>query len=113
MALAWFYLILAVLTEVAGTLTMNASGKSGSIAMYALMCVFIAMSYGFLSFALKKIAVGITIAIWEGLGVTLITIISIVFLDQRLSGQKLLGLVLAVVGIILLNFGEEQEPSHG
>ena len=113
MALAWLYLILAVFAEVAGTLTMNASGQSGSVAMYALMCVFIAISYGFLSFALKRIAVGITIAIWEGLGVTLITVISIVFLDQPISNQKLLGIVLAIVGIVLLNFGEERELGHG
>ncbi len=113
MAIAWLFLALAVLTEVAGTLTMNASGQSGSLAMYALMCAFIGMSYVFLSFALKRIAVGITIAIWEGLGVTLITVISVLYLDQPVSLQKFLGLALAVLGITLLNFGEEHDTDHG
>ena len=111
--MAWTFLILAVVTEVAGTLSMNASGQSGNIWMYALMCFFIAGSYTFLSFALKKIAVGIAIAIWEGLGVALITAISVLFLDQGLSTQKLLGLILAVAGIVLLNFGEDHEVNNG
>ncbi len=107
MVFAWLFLVLAVLTEVAGTMTMNASGKTGSLWMYALMCVFIAGSYTFLSFALKRIAVGIAIAIWEGLGVTLISVISLIYLDQVLSIQKIVGLALGVAGIICLNFGEE------
>ncbi|AHI05346.1 putative multidrug transmembrane resistance signal peptide protein [Bdellovibrio bacteriovorus W] len=109
MVVAWVFLILAVVTEVAGTLTMNASGQSGNLWMYALMCIFISASYTFLSFALKKIAVGVAIAIWEGLGVTLISLISFFLLDQSLSMQKIAGLVLAVTGIILLNFGEVKE----
>lgn len=111
--MAWLFLILAVVTEVAGTLTMNASGQSGNPWMYVMMCLFIGASYAFLSFALKKIAVGIAIAIWEGLGVALITTISFLFLDQPLSTQKIIGLIMAVVGIVLLNFGEEHEVPHG
>lgn len=112
MAYAWLFLILAVVTEVAGTLSMNASGKSDGILMYVLMCLFIGTSYWFLSFALKRIAVGVAIAIWEGLGVFLISTISVLFLDQPLNLQKTIGLILAVTGIILLNFGEEKEGQH-
>lgn len=101
------FLMLAVVTEVAGTLSMHESGQSGNPWMYLLMSFFITVSYVFLSFALKKIPVGIAIAIWEGLGVTLITLIAVVFLGQTVSLQKLAGLVLAVAGIILLNFGED------
>ncbi len=109
MGLAWIYLILAIITEVAGTLTMNASGHSGSLWMYALMFVFISSSYTLLSFALRKIAVGIAIAIWEGFGTALISSISMIFLNERVSIQKLLGLALAIGGIIFLRFGEKEE----
>jgi len=109
MSLAWIYLILAIITEVAGTLTMNASGHSGSLWMYGLMYVFICSSYTLLSFALRKIPVGIAIAIWEGFGTALISSISMVFLNERVSTQKLLGLACALIGIILLKFGEKEE----
>ena len=111
MGLAWTYLFLAIITEVAGTLTMNSSGHSGSLWMYALMYLLISSSYILLSFALRKIAVGIAIAIWEGLGTALISTISILFLHEKVSSQKLLGIGFAIVGIILLHFGEKDD-SH-
>ena len=110
MALAWTFLLGAILTEVAGTLLMNESGHSGNPWMYGLMFIFISTSYILLSFALRKISVGIAIAIWEGLGTSLISTISILFLHERVSAQKILGLCLALGGIFLLHFGEKEEP---
>jgi spermidine export protein MdtJ len=112
MAKAWIFLLLAIVTEVAGTLTMNASGHSGSLWMYALMYVFISSSYFLLSFALRKIAVGIAIAIWEGLGTALISSISILFLNEKVSTPKLLGIGLAIFGILLLHFGEKETEEN-
>lgn len=111
MILAWIYLGLAIATEVAGTLMMKESGHSGNPSMYALMCVFICASYTLLSFALRKISVGIAIAIWEGFGTALITSISILCLHERVSAQKIGGLGLAVFGIVLLHFGEAKEET--
>ena len=109
MLVAWTFLILAITTEVAGTLMMKASGSSGDLAMYGLMYVFISSSYILLSFALRKIAVGIAIAIWEGFGTSLITIISVALLHETVSIQKILGLALAMCGIAMLHFGEADE----
>jgi spermidine export protein MdtJ len=109
MAIAWTFLLAAIATEVAGTLLMNHSGHSGNLWTYALMYVLISTSYVLLSFALKKIPVGIAIAIWEGLGTALITTISMLFLGEDASTQKILGISLAVVGIVILHFGEEKE----
>lgn len=109
MGMAWIFLVMAIVTEVAGTMTMNASGQSGSLWMYALMFVFISTSYTLLSFALRKIAVGIAIAIWEGFGTALIATISILFLHEPVSFQKLLGIGMAIAGIILLHFGEQHK----
>jgi spermidine export protein MdtJ len=106
---AWFLLILAISTEVAGTLTMNASGHSGSPWMYFAMYFLITCSYVSLSFSLRKIPVGVAIAIWEGLGAALITVISIIGLGEAVSIQKVVGLILALLGIVLLHFGEKSE----
>ena len=108
MGKAWFFLVLAIATEVAGTIAMNASGDTGNLWIYALMYFFISSSYYLLSFALRRIAVGIALAIWEALGTALITIISIAFLGESASPQKLFGIGLAMVGILLLHFGEDR-----
>jgi len=100
MLISWLYLLLAILTEVAGTLAMNSFGHSGKMGMHLLMFVLISSSY---------IAVGIAIAIWEGLGTVLISCISIFFLGEVLTLQKFLGMSLAMIGIVLLHFGEAPE----
>jgi len=81
--------------------------------MHLLMFILISSSYILLSFALKEIAVGIAIAIWGGLGTVLISGISILFLGEALNTQKLLGMGLALLGILLLHFGEASEPEEG
>lgn len=113
MFVAWIFLALAITTEVAGTLTMNESGHSGNLWTYGLMYVFISSSYVLLSFALRKISVGVAIAIWEGLGTTLITAISILFLHEKVSIPKILGIGLALFGILLLHFGEDHSEEVG
>jgi spermidine export protein MdtJ len=113
MGLAWVFLLMAIVTEVAGTMSMGASGHTGNPWMYALMFLLISLSYTFLSFALRKISVGIAIAIWEGLGTSLIAFISMVFLNERASSQKIAGIVLALLGILLLHFGEKEAETPG
>jgi spermidine export protein MdtJ len=108
MFIAWSFLLLAITTEVAGTLTMNESGQTGDPLMYGLMCVFISSSYILLSFALRRMAVGVVIAIWEGFGTALITVISILFLGEPFSTKKAIGIGLAMLGILVLHFGEEK-----
>ena len=108
MRIAWIFLLTAIATEVLGTLSMKQSGQTGDFWNYGQMWFCIAASYTLLSFALRKIAVGIAVAIWEGLGTALITGISILFLEETLTPQKVLGLSLALLGVVLLHFGEAQ-----
>ena len=76
---------------------------------YIVMYVLIAISYYFLAFAAKKISIGVAYAVWEGLGISLITVVSIIAFDANLNHQELFGLMLAVVGIVCVTLGE----SHG
>ncbi|MEL7326889.1 MAG: SMR family transporter [Pseudomonadota bacterium] len=109
MIIARLFLLLAIVAEVAGTSTMSFIGESNAWDGYLVMYVLIAISYYFLSKAAKKISIGVAYATWEGLGIALITLVSIVLFDANLSTQQLLGLALVVVGIVCVTLGE----SHG
>ncbi len=109
MLIARLFLLLAIVAEVAGTSTMSYIGESNAWEGYLVMYVLIAISYYFLSKAANKISIGVAYATWEGLGIALITLVSIVLFDANLSAQQLLGLALAVVGIVCVTLGE----SHG
>ncbi|BCV36476.1 MULTISPECIES: SMR family transporter [Shewanella] len=106
MILARVFLLFAISAEVAGTSTMNLLGPESSIWGYLLMYLLIGVSYFFLSLAAKKIAIGVAYAVWEGLGIALITLVSMLLFDSRLNPQELAGLALAILGIVLVTLGE-------
>ncbi|MCA1493922.1 QacE family quaternary ammonium compound efflux SMR transporter [Ensifer sp. NBAIM29] len=107
MRFAWFFLILAIGTEIAGLTAMKAAG--GAYVGHAVMYGSIALSYVFLAMAVKTIPVGVAYAIWEGSGVALITLVSIMVFDHVLTGREMLGLSMAVAGILLVNAGKVQD----
>ena len=109
MLIARLFLLLAIVAEVAGTSTMSFIGESNTWEGYLVMYALIAISYYFLSKATKKISIGVAYAIWEGLGIVLITLVSIVLFDANLNIQQLCGLALAVIGIVCVTFGETHE----
>ena len=111
MRLAWAFLALAIATEVIGLTVMKAASSGGGVWGYAVMYVSIALSYVFLAMAVKKISVGVAYAIWEGSGIALITLVSVFVFNHVLTGREMLGLAMAVVGIILVNAGEIHEEA--
>ncbi len=66
MYIYWILLGLAIATEITGTLSMKWASVSEGNGGFILMLVMISLSYIFLSFAVKKIALGVAYALWEG-----------------------------------------------
>ena len=67
MYIYWILLGLAIATEITGTLSMKWASVSEGNGGFILMLVMISLSYIFLSFAVKKIALGVAYALWEGI----------------------------------------------
>lgn len=59
MYIYWILLGLAIATEITGTLSMKWASVSEGNGGFILMLVMISLSYIFLSFAVKKIALGV------------------------------------------------------
>lgn len=101
----WILLALAIVAEITGTLSMKWASVSDGNTGFILMLVMITLSYIFLSFAVKKIALGVAYALWEGIGILLITLFSVMLFDETLSTMKIAGLTTLVAGIVLIKSG--------
>lgn len=112
MIIARFFLMLAIFFEVGGTSTMNIAGQEGNVLNYIAMYILITISYYFLALAAKKIPIGIAFACWEGLGIALITMVSIFYFGATLSLQEIFGLVLVVAGVVMVTLGEEHHTEE-
>ena len=102
--LAWTWLLLAIITEVLGSsfLKLAQSMSYG----FLVTAFFICVSYYFIGLSIKRISVSVAYAMWEVLGVICIVLIGIWYFDENLAAVQYAGIVCAVVGILLINFGE-------
>ncbi len=114
----WILLALAIVAEITGTLSMKWASVSDGSTGFILMLVMITLSYIFLSFAVKKIALGVAYALWEGVGILLITLFSVMIFDETLTTMKIAGLTTLVAGIVLIKSGtrkpakQQKEQTH-
>lgn len=108
--IAWACLTVAIVAEVVGTSFMADAARHGGYLGYVVMAVALAISYYFLALSVRGIAVGVAYAVWEGLGLTLLTLVGNFVFKDSLSVQQMIGLVLAAVGIVCVTLGEAHTP---
>nr|WP_258864926.1 SMR family transporter [Helicobacter sp. MIT 14-3879] len=104
--IAWAFLFIAIIAEVIGTSFLK---LENIYFRYIMMSIFISLSYYFMGIAIKKIQVGIAYAVWELLGTILIILISLFVFKESLNTNQIIGIILALIGILLINIGEKKE----
>lgn len=101
--MSYFYLILAIITEVIATLSLKASEQFTKIIPTVIITVGYASSFYFLSLSLKTIPVGIAYAIWSGIGTVLIALGANWYYKQGLNSWEVFGMALVICGVIIMN----------
>jgi small multidrug resistance pump len=102
----WLYLAAAILFEVAGTTSMKLSHGFTKLTPSILIFVFYAISFVSLTYAVKKIDVSVSYAIWSGVGTALIAIIGVYYFKESMTPLKFFSLALIIIGVIGLNLQE-------
>ncbi|MBH2696859.1 multidrug/spermidine efflux SMR transporter subunit MdtJ [Serratia marcescens] len=105
----WIFLGLAIMTEIIGTLSMKYASVNGGMIGHIVMYVMITASYVLLSVAVKRVALGVAYALWEGIGILFITLFSVLWFDEPISALKVLGLATLIAGIMLVKSGTRKE----
>ena len=59
-------------------------------------------AFYFVSLTLDTLPVGIVYAIWSGVGIALIAIISVIVLDQKLDAGAVVGMGLIIAGVVVM-----------
>lgn len=103
--MAWIYLTLAIVLEVAGTTSMKLSEGFANLAPSVLIFVFYAISFGFLVLALNRLELSVTYAIWSGLGTALTAVIGFWYFGEAVTPLKLVSIGLIIAGVVGLQVG--------
>ncbi|KJH67339.1 DMT family transporter [Chromobacterium violaceum] len=106
---AWLVLLAAIVCEIVGTSFMAVAARSGGYLGYVWMSLALALSYYLLSLALRAISVGVAYAVWEGLGLVGLTAVSVWLFGEKLVPQEIVGLGLALLGLVCVTMGETHD----
>lgn len=104
--MSWFYLILAIILEVAGTTSMKLSQGFTKLLPSILIFIFYGFCFSLFTLAVKKIDISVAYAVWSGLGTALIAALGIWYFKEPASALKIISIGLIIVGIIGLNLSE-------
>ncbi len=99
----WFYLMAAIVFEVAGTTSMKLSNGFTRIVPSVLMFVCYAATFTLLTFALKKFDMSFVYAIWAGVGTALITIVGVLYFREPATALKFASILAIIAGVVGLN----------
>ncbi len=101
--MSWLFLGIAILLEVAGTISMKISQGFTKLFPSLSIFIFYGLSFGSLTLALKNIDLSVAYAIWAGIGTALIAGVGIIWFKEPAGALKILSLALIIMGVIGLN----------
>ena len=101
--LSWVFLLIAILTEVAGTICMKLSAGLTKVVPTVAMFILYAVSFTALALSLKTIDVSVSYAVWSGLGTAVIAVAGYFIFHEPLGAFKVASICLIIAGVIGLN----------
>jgi small multidrug resistance pump len=99
----YVYLLIAILSEVAATTALKASDQFSRLWPSVVVVLGYASAFYFMSMTLRSIPVGVTYAIWSGVGIILISITGYVFYQQKLDTPAIIGMGFIIAGVLIIN----------
>lgn len=100
----WFYLLIAVLFEVMGTMALKYSSITNNTLYSWLTALLYFVSFSLMWYAIKKIDISIAYAIWAGLGTALIAVIGYMMFNEQMGMAKIICIALIVIGVAGLKY---------
>mgnify|MGYP001426382313 FL=1 len=103
----WIFLTLAIISEVIGTSFLKSTEGFTKLLPSIIVLAGYCAAFYFLSLTLDSIPIGMAYAIWSGVGIAAITVVSVVFFEQKLDFAAVVGMGLIIAGVVVLRLYSE------
>ena len=105
--MGYFYLSIAIVTEVIATLAVKSSQEFTKLWPSVVVVIGYVLSYYFMALTFKTISIGVTYAIWCGVGIVAITIAGYLMHNESLNAGVLAGIGLISLGVVVVSLFAE------
>ena len=103
----WVYLGLAIFSEVIATASLKSTEGFTRLVPSIVVLAGYSAAFFFLSLTLDTIPIGVAYAVWSGVGVATIAIVSYILYDQKIDTAGVIGIGLIIVGVVVLRLFSE------
>jgi small multidrug resistance pump len=101
--MAYVYLALAILAEVAGTSALKASEEFTKLIPSIIVVAGYGLAFYLMTLVLRTIPIGITYAVWSGVGIVLIAVVGAIFYKQIPDVAAIIGMALIISGVVVIH----------
>ena len=101
--MAYQYLAVAIVAEVVATSALKASREFTNLIPSLIVVAGYGIAFYFMTLALRTIPVGITYAVWSGLGIVLITLVGMFLYREIPDIPAIIGMGLIVSGVVIIH----------
>jgi len=105
--LSYLYLGIAIIAEVIATSSLKASEEFTRLVPSLIVVIGYGLSFYFMTLVLRSIPVGITYAVWSGVGIVLVAIIGVFLYKQVPDLPAIIGMGLIVAGVVVIHVFSE------
>ncbi|MFC5546948.1 DMT family transporter [Massilia aerilata] len=99
----WVCLAIAILAETVATTALKASAGFTRLLPSVLVVLGYGIAFYMLALTLRSIPLGVTYAVWSGVGIVLITLAGWLLYGQKLDAGALAGMALILAGVLVMN----------
>lgn len=103
----WVYLGLAIFSEVVATASLKSTEGFTRFVPSIVVLIGYCSAFYFLSLTLDTIPIGVAYAVWSGVGVATITVVSYVLYGQKIDTTGIIGIGLIIAGVVVLRLFSE------
>lgn len=101
--MGYLFLLLTICTEVTGTTMMKLSAGFSKPLPAVAALVSYGLTLGFMTMSFKYLSMSLVYAVWAGMGITLVTLIGLLFFKESFQPLKLVWIGLILIGVVGLN----------
>lgn len=101
--MTYLYLAIAIVAEVAATSALKASEEFTKLFPSLIVVIGYGIAFYFMTLVLRVMPIGITYAIWSGLGIVLVSVVGFYFYKQTPDLAAVIGMALIVTGVVIIN----------
>ncbi len=100
---AYLYLAIAIVAEVIATSALKASAEFTKLWPSVIVVVGYGVAFYFMTLVLRTIPIGITYAVWSGVGIVLVAVVGALLYKQMPDLPAMIGMGLIIAGVAVIH----------